>query len=112
MADKEPETEAAAAAAAAPEEEEDDLEKLQAEIAAMEAEAARIARESDDFEKRTASASAGAAAAAAPKDSGKGDEKVSKDGWVYIIMFMHPISVVVAPFERSHESPHKEIRYT
>ncbi|KAL3770938.1 hypothetical protein ACHAWO_002483 [Cyclotella atomus] len=76
MADKDPPT-----ASAAPEEEEDDLEKLQAEIAAMEAEAARIARESDDFEKRTASASgaASAAAAAAPKDKSDG-EKVSKDG--------------------------------
>eukprot|EP00568_Trieres_chinensis_P007754 CAMPEP_0183300792 /NCGR_PEP_ID=MMETSP0160_2-20130417/7101_1 /TAXON_ID=2839 ORGANISM="Odontella Sinensis, Strain Grunow 1884" /NCGR_SAMPLE_ID=MMETSP0160_2 /ASSEMBLY_ACC=CAM_ASM_000250 /LENGTH=201 /DNA_ID=CAMNT_0025463279 /DNA_START=60 /DNA_END=662 /DNA_ORIENTATION=- len=73
--------EAAAAATGAGEEEEDDLEKLQAEIAKMEEEAARIAKETEDLEKEKESKSGsgagdsaqGAAGAASSGKSGGGE---------------------------------------
>lgn len=64
--------------AAEEEEEEEDLEKLQAEIARMEAEAARIAQETEDLDKSsTAGAASSAAAAGKKSDAGT----TSKDGW-------------------------------
>ncbi|KAL9185071.1 hypothetical protein ACHAXT_002848 [Thalassiosira profunda] len=65
----------AAAAADGGEEEAEDLEKLQAEIARMEAEAARIAEETKELEKDKPSSSA----TAASKEGGKGDA-TRKDG--------------------------------
>ena len=63
--------------AAEEEEEEEDLEKLQAEIARMEAEAARIAQETEDLDKSsTAGAASSAAAAGKKSDAGT----TSKDG--------------------------------
>jgi hypothetical protein len=60
------------------EEEEEDLEKLQAEIEKMEAEAARITKENEDLEKGKPHSSAAASAAAGgkkedPKDVAKRD---------------------------------------
>ncbi len=67
-------------------EEEEDLEKLQAEIARMEAEAARIAQETEDFEKQSSSKTAAAAASSsAASSAGKAmtaDEKLKRDGRV------------------------------
>ena len=80
---------AAAAAAAEGDEDEEDLEKLQAEIARMEEEAARIAQETEDLEKDKTSSSSGAAAASSLGDKSKSGEggaaaaaadKVKKDG--------------------------------
>ena len=73
MADEEP-TATAASAAAPEEEDEDDLEKLQAEIAKMEEEARRIARETEDLDKPAA------AAASSSKGEAKDGEKINKDG--------------------------------
>ena len=64
-----------------PTEEDDDLAKLQAEIAQMEAEAARIAKETEDLD------TSASVAAAKPSTAGKGekDEKVKNDGWVLLL---------------------------
>lgn len=74
MADEEP-TSTSAEAAAPEEEDEDDLEKLQAEIAKMEEEARRIARETEDLDKPAA-----ASAAASSKGEAKEGDKINKDG--------------------------------
>ena len=64
------------------EEEEEDLEKLSAEIARMEEEAARIAAETEELER----ANSKGATTTKPKSSGGGDahseEKIKKDGCV------------------------------
>ena len=66
------------AAAKEEEEEEEDLEKLQAEIARMEAEAARIAQETEDLDK---SSSGGPATASTAAEGKKSDaDTASKDG--------------------------------
>lgn len=65
-----------------PTEEDDDLAKLQAEIAQMEAEAARIAKETEDLDT-SASAGGAAKSSAATAGGSKGEgkeDKVNKDG--------------------------------
>ena len=59
--------------------EEEDLEVLQAEIARMEAEAARIAQETEDLEKKPSSTSATAAASSTTTTSTT-DDTIKKDG--------------------------------
>ena len=71
------------AAAKEEEEEEEDLEKLQAEIARMEAEAARIAQETEDLDKSSAGEGASASVAAEGKKSDA--DTTNKDGWEIII---------------------------
>ena len=58
--------------------EEEDLEVLQAEIARMEAEAARIAQETEDLEKKPSSASATAATSSTTTSTA--DDTIKKDG--------------------------------
>ena len=58
--------------------EEEDLEVLQAEIARMEAEAARIAQETEDLEKKPSSTSASAAASSTTTSTT--DDTIKKDG--------------------------------
>lgn len=60
------------------EEEEEDLEKLQAEIARMEAEAARIAQETEDLDKSAGEAAASTSVAAEGKKSDA--DTTNKDG--------------------------------
>ena len=60
--------------------EEEDLEVLQAEIARMEAEAARIAQETEDLEKKPSSTSATAAAATSSTTTSTTDDTIKKDG--------------------------------
>lgn len=64
------------------EEEEEDLEKLQAEIARMEEEAARITKETEELEKKKDSNSASAAAATAgdAATAAAGGDKPARDG--------------------------------
>lgn len=71
-------TEAAGAAGGEEQEEVEDLEKLQAEIARMEAEAAKLAQETEDLENKEKPSSSSATAKAKSED-GEG-EKVKKDG--------------------------------
>lgn len=59
--------------------EEEDLEVLQAEIARMEAEAARIAQETEDLEKKP-STSASTAAASSTTTTSTADDTIKKDG--------------------------------
>ncbi|KAL3766525.1 hypothetical protein ACHAWU_000320 [Discostella pseudostelligera] len=84
---------ATAAAAAGDDEEEEDLEKLSAEIARMEEEAARIAAETEELEKANATSAATSATATKAKSGGvaggssgeTSEEKIKKDGYsIYV----------------------------
>lgn len=58
----------------------EDLEKLQAEIARMEAEAARIAQETKDLEKEKPLSNAATSATPKDADGSIGSSKPKKDG--------------------------------
>lgn len=63
------------------EEEVEDLEKLQAEIARMEAEAARIAQETEDLERQRSSSNEPTPSGKQGNAIGASTEKSKKDGW-------------------------------
>jgi hypothetical protein len=62
------------------EEEVEDLEKLQAEIARMEAEAARIAQETEDLERQRSSSNVPTPSGKQGNAVGASTEKSKKDG--------------------------------
>jgi len=62
------------------EEEVEDLEKLQAEIARMEAEAARIAQETEDLERQRSSSNEPTPSGKQGNATGASTEKLKKDG--------------------------------
>jgi len=80
------ETPPSKAAAAEEDDDEEDLEKLQAEIARMEAEAAKIAKETEDLENQKTGGTAGEGAKKEEVDPAKAKEEAAKrDGFsVYV----------------------------
>ena len=96
---------APATAAGGDDEEEEDLEKLSAEIARMEEEAARIAAETEELEKANATSAATATTTSSTKaKSGcvvsgsigdSSEEKIKKDGYVAVTVVMMMRALVV-----------------